>query len=286
MRAIGGKKFKAVASQNKGWQGHRSHCQGKLSIIGIGPGDISLISPRAKQAIRESDVIVGYKTYIDLLGSLVSGKKVISSGMTQEAKRAGFAVRLAQEGRQVSLVSSGDPGVYGMAGVVLELLAENEKNKVKIEIIPGIIAATSCAGLLGAPLMHDFAVISLSDILTDLRLIKRRIASAARGDFVIVLYNPQSKKRTQPLKDAWKVLMKHRSPNTPVGIVRNATRRNEEVTITTLKDMPAKNIDMVTTIIVGNSHTFSDGRYMVTPRGYNFKKEEPGNGADSNRDKP
>jgi len=272
MRPIGGKKFKVVASQDKGRQSHRSHCQGKLNIIGIGPGDINLISPKAKQAIRESDVVVGYKTYIELLGSLVSGKKVISSGMTQEAKRAGLAIRLAQEGRQVSLVSSGDPGVYGMAGVVLELLAGNEKDKVKIEIIPGIIAATSCAGLLGAPLMHDFAVISLSDILTDLKLIKRRIVSAARGDFVIVLYNPQSKKRTQPLKDAWKILMKHRVPNTPVGIVRNATRRNEEVTIVALKDMLAKNIDMATTIIIGNSHTFTDGRYMVTPRGYNFKK--------------
>lgn len=215
---------------------------------------------------------MGYKTYIELLGDLVAGKEVISSGMTQEAKRARFAIRLAQEGRQVSLVSSGDPGVYGMAGLVLELLGEEEKDKIKIEIIPGIIAATSCASLLGAPLMHDFAVISLSDILTDLKLIKRRIAMAARGDFVIVFYNPQSKNRTRPLKTAWKILMKYKSPNTPVGIVRNAARKNEEVTITTLKDMlAAKKIDMVATIIIGNSHTHTKGQYMVTPRGYNSK---------------
>lgn len=217
-------------------------------------------------------MIVGYKTYIKLLGSLVAGKEVISSGMTQETKRARFAIRLAQEGRQVSLVSSGDPGVYGMAGPVLELLGKEEKDKIKIEIIPGIIAATSCASLLGAPLMHDFTVISLSDILTDLKLIKRRIAMAARGDFVIVFYNPQSKNRTRPLKAAWKILMKYKSPNTPVGIVRNAARKNEEVIVTILEDMlAAKKIDMVTTIIIGNSQTYTKGRYMVTPRGYNSK---------------
>lgn len=217
-------------------------------------------------------MIVGYKTYIGLLGDLVDGKEVVSSGMTQEVERADFAIKAAQGGRQVSLVSGGDPGVYGMAGLVLELLSEQEKDKIKIEIIPGIIAATSCASFLGAPLTHDFAVISLSDILTDLKLIKRRIDMAAKGDFVIVFYNPQSKNRTKPLKAAWKILMKYKSPNTPVGIVRNATRKNEEVAITTLKDMlTAKKIDMVTTIIIGNSHTYIKGQYMVTPRGYNSK---------------
>lgn len=213
-------------------------------------------------------MIVGYKSYIELLGGLVLGKEVISSGMTQEIERARFAIEKVWQDKQVALISSGDSGVYGMAGLVLELLGE--KDKIKIEIIPAITAATSCAALLGAPLMNDFAVISLSDILTDLSLIKQRITQAARGDFVIVFYNPQSKKRKHPLKAAWEILMKHKLPQTPVGIVRNAARKGEEAVITTLKDMLAeKNIDMVTTIIVGNSKTYTKGNYMITPRGYN-----------------
>lgn len=212
-------------------------------------------------------MIVGYKPYIELLGGLVFGKEVISSGMTQEIERARFAIEKVRQDKQVALISSGDSGVYGMAGLVLELLGD--KDKIKIEIIPAITAATSCAALLGAPLMNDFAVISLSDILTDLSLIKQRITQAARGDFVIVFYNPQSKKRKHPLKAAWEILMKHKLPQTPVGIVRNAARKGEEAVITTLKDMLAeKNIDMVTTIIVGNSKTYTKDNYMITPRGY------------------
>lgn len=207
-----------------------------------------------------------------LLGNLTIGKEVISSGMTQETERARHAIEKAQGGKRVSLVSSGDPGVYGMAGLVLELL-DGEEEQIKIEIIPGIIAATASAGLLGAPLMHDFAVISLSDILTDLELIKRRITMAVKGDFVIVFYNPRSSRRIQPLKAAWQILMEYKSPDTPVGIVRNAARKNEEVVITTLKDMlTAKRIDMTTTIIVGNSETYKKGRFMVTPRGYNSRR--------------
>lgn len=241
-----------------------------MNIVGIGPGDTALLSRKALQAIRDSDVIVGYRTYIKLLGNLIAGKEVFSSGMTQEVQRAAFAITKALEGKQVSLISSGDPGIYGMAGLALELLRVEDRAKVKIEIIPGIIAATSCAGLLGAPLMNDFVLISLSDILTDLRLIKRRIEMAAKGDFVIVFYNPQSKNRSRPLKAAWKILMKYKSPNTPVGIVRSATRKDEEVTITTLKEvLSAEKIDMVTTIIVGNSQTYTKGKYMITPRGYN-----------------
>lgn len=199
------------------------------------------------------------------------GKEVISSGMTQEIDRARLAIEKARQGNNVALISSGDPGVYGMAGVVLEILDEGQKDPA-IEIIPAVTAATSCASLLGAPLMHDFTVISLSDLLTDLKLIKRRVSLAARGDFVIVFYNPQSKSRTQPLKEAWKILMKYRPKNTPVGIVRNAARINEEAIITTLGDMLSiKNIDMVTTIIVGNSGTYVKGNYMITPRGYRAK---------------
>jgi precorrin-3B C17-methyltransferase len=163
-----------------------------------------------------------------------------------------------------------------MAGIILELLKEEEAGKIKIEIIPGITAASSCASLLGAPLMNDFAVISLSDLLTDLKIIEKRIRAACRGDFVIVLYNPKSRKRTNPFEMAWQILMKHRSPRTPVGIVRNARRSDEEVIITSLAEMPAiKQIDMGTTIIVGNSKTYAKGRYMITPRGYDKKEGYP-----------
>ncbi len=215
---------------------------------------------------------MGYKAYLQLLDGLVAGKEVISSGMTQEIKRAEKAIERVLEGNDVCLISSGDPGIYGMAGVILELLKKEETRKVRIEIIPGITAASSCASLLGAPLMNDFAVISLSDLLTDRRVIERRVESACQGDFVIVFYNPKSKKRIKPLETAWQILMKHRSPRTPVGIVRNARRENEEVMITSLKNMPeVKQIDMGTAIIVGNSKTYVKGRYMITPRGYELK---------------
>lgn len=192
-------------------------------------------------------------------------------------ERAKYAIKKTREGKNVCLISSGDPGIYGMAGVVLELLTKEDENKIKIEIIPGIMAASSCASLLGAPLMNDFAVISLSDLLTDRRLIEERIESACKGDFVIVFYNPKSKKRIKPLERAWQILMRRKSPQTPIGVVRNAQRINEEVIITSLKNMLSlKQIDMGTTIIVGNSKTYVKGKYMITPRGYEFKKRENG----------
>ena len=254
---------------------YHSNRQGKLAIVGIGPGDINLLSQRAKEALNECQVVVGYKTYIKLLSGLVDGKEIISSGMTEEIKRAEHAIEKVLEGKKVCLVSSGDSGIYGMAGIALELLSKEELKKLKIQIIPAISAASSCASLLGAPLMHDFAVISLSDLLTDKRLIERRVKLAAQGDFVIVFYNPKSKKRVTPLKAAWQILMKYKSPQTPVGIVRNAYRNNEEVEITELKNMfCSRMIDMFTTIIVGNSKTYVRGKYMITPRGYDLKKEK------------
>jgi precorrin-3B C17-methyltransferase len=236
------------------------------------------LSPRAYRAIQDCQVIVGYKAYLQLIDrlldrGLVAGKEIISSGMKQEVRRAEEAIKKALAGLNVCLVSSGDPGIYGMAGVILELLKKTEIGKIPIEIIPGITAASSSAGLLGAPLMNDFAVISLSDLLTDSKIIEKRIRSACQGDFVIVFYNPKSKKRIKPLQKAWQILMRYRSPGTPVGIVRNARRANEEVIITSLKDMlAAKEIDMGTTVIVGNSKTFIKGRYMITPRGYKMEK--------------
>ncbi len=227
------------------------------------------MTQRAYSALKASDVIAGYRTYVELLGDLTCGKEVVSTGMTQEVDRAKAAIDKAKEGKRVCLISSGDPGVYGMAGLVLELLGKEEKGKVRIEIIPGVMALSACASRLGAPLMHDFAVISLSDLLTDLKLIERRVLAAAKADFVIAFYNPQSKKRTVPLKRAWQILSKHKPLNTPVGIVHNCEREREEIIITTLgKTLSRRNIDMVTMVIVGNSQTYvKDGR-MITPRGY------------------
>ncbi len=227
------------------------------------------MSQRAREAIERSQVLIGYKTYVRLLGNLACGKDVISSGMTEEVERVRCAIEKARAGERVALISSGDPGVYGMAGLVLELLEKKDPDRIEIEIIPGIISANACASLLGAPLMHDFAAISLSDLLTDLKLIKRRIELAVKGDFVIVLYNPKSAKRDIPFKEACNILLKYRSPHTSVGIVRNAYRDDQEVIITTLKRLILfKKIDMVTTVIIGNSETYIKGRYMVTPRGY------------------
>jgi len=273
MRTYYGKKGKINLSQNKNRPGYRSDSQGSLKIVGIGPGDIDHISQRAREAINGCQVVFGYKTYIDLLGNLVNDKEVKSFGMMEEAKRAKQAIEDAKKGRKVCIVSSGDSGVYGMAGLVLELLKRNDPNKLKIEIIPGIIAATACAALLGAPLTHDFAVISLSDLLTDLDLIKRRIKLAVKADFVIVFYNPKSTKRIVPFQEACGILLKYRPLSTPVGIVQNAYRDNQEVSVITLRDLSSfKEINMVTTIIIGNSKTYIKDKRIITPRGYNLKQ--------------
>lgn len=245
-----------------------------MNIVGIGPGDEESLSTRASEAIRDCRIVVGYRAYLELLKGLLAGKEIISSGMTQEVRRARQAIEKALAGNNVCLISSGDPGIYGMAGVILELLTEGEAGRIGIEIIPGITAASSCASLLGAPLMNDFAVISLSDLLVDRGIIERRVESACRGDFVIVFYNPKSRRRIKPLETAWRILMKHRLPRTPVGIVRNARRDGEEVMITSLENMlDVTRIDMGTAVIVGNSRTYVKGGYMITPRGYELKTE-------------
>ncbi len=273
MRTYCSKKSKINFRKNKNRQSYRSGSQGSLKIVGIGPGDIAHLSQRAREAIRECQVVFGYKTYMHLLGNLLKNKKVESFAMTEEVKRAKCAIEDARRGRKVCVVSSGDSGVYGMAGLVLELLKKSDTNELKIEIIPGIIAATSCAALLGAPLTHDFAAISLSDLLTDLDLIKRRIKLASAADFVIVLYNPKSAKRATPFKEACRILLKYKSPATPVGIVQNAYRDKQEVSVTTLGNLASfEKINMVTTIIIGNSKTYIKDKYMITPRGYNLKQ--------------
>ncbi len=238
--------------------------------MGIGPGALEHLTPKARQAIESAEVIIGYKTYVKLIQSLIKRDiEVVSGGMGQEVERARTAVAKALENKSVAVISSGDAGVYGMAGVVLEV-AEREKANIPIEIVPGVTAATAAAATLGAPLVGDFAVLSLSDILTPWSLIERRLSAAAQADFVIVLYNPQSQGRKEPLAKAHQILLKYRSPNTPVGIVKKVGRTGEQTVITTLKEMLTYEVDMVTTIIVGNSTTRIVNKRMVTPRGYDL----------------
>jgi precorrin-3B C17-methyltransferase len=224
----------------------------------------------AKQAIETADVIVGYKTYVKLVESIIKPSGEVFSGvMGKEVDRAKVAVDQALEGKRVAVISSGDPGVYGMAGIVLEVV-DREKAKIPVDVIPGVTAATSAAARLGAPLVSDFAVISLSDLLTAWDLIEKRLHAAGQADFVIVLYNPQSEGRKEPLAKAHEILLKYRKSETPVGIVKQVGRKGEEANVTTLKELMGCEVDMATTIIVGNSTTRMIGKRMVTPRGYDL----------------
>lgn len=226
------------------------------------------MTPRARQEIERAEVIIGYETYVSLIPSIIKrDAEVISGKMGREIERARIAVKKALENKRVVVISSGDPGVYGMAGLVLEV-AEREKATIPIEIVPGVTAATAAAATLGAPLVGDFAVISLSDILIPWSLIEKRLRVATEADFVIVLYNPQSRGRREPLAKTHEMLLEYRSPNTPVGIVKQVGREGEETIITTLKEMLGHEVDMVTTIIVGNSTTRIINQKMITPRGY------------------
>jgi len=218
----------------------------------------------------KADVIVAYKTYMDLIGpEILEGKETISTGMTGEIRRCRMAIDQALAGKDTAVVSSGDSGIYGMAGLVLELLAdEGLLDKVDVEVIPGVPALSAAAALLGAPIMHDFAVISLSDLMTPWELIEERVEAAARADFVLAIYNPRSKKRAWQLGRVRDILLKYRSGDTPVGIVWNAARSGESVRITTLSRMDESAVDMLSILLVGNSRTRIIGDRMVTPRGY------------------
>lgn len=264
---------------------------GRIYIVGTGPGDMKHITPLAQDAIKKSDVIVGYTTYLTLIEGLIKGKEIFSTGMTREVDRCRKAVELAKSGKSVSVISGGDPGVYAMAGLVFELLrAEEQKggsmeakycgtsklpnfqtSKLPVEVIPGISALNACAARLGAPLMHDFASISLSDRLTSWDLIEKRLEAASMADFVIVIYNPKSMGRIDQIRKAQEIILKHRNSETPVGIVKGAMRENEKVVLTTLGEMLDCDIDMQTTVIVGNSKTFKWNDWMITPRGYERK---------------
>ncbi len=248
-----------------------------LYIIGTGPGDSCQMTEAARNAIASSDIIIGYDMYVDLVRPLLAGKQVVSTGMMQEVQRCREAITLTRAGKSVALVSGGDSGIYGMAGLVFELLEmdaiqDPDVSRLDVRIIPGISAVQAAAALLGAPLMHDFAVISLSDLLTPWALIKTRLHAAAAADFVIAIYNPRSKSRRTHIQEARDIILTQRSPETPAGIVRNAYRDGQTVIVTTLGQLLDHEIDMTSIVLIGNASTFIDaaGR-IVTPRGYAAK---------------
>jgi len=248
--------------------------KGSIYIVGTGPGSLEHLTPRASAAIRRSDVIVGYGTYLSLIRDLIAGKEIVSTGMTREIDRCTKAIDLACQGKTVSVISGGDPGIYAMAGLVFDLLREKKAGSVPVEVVPGISALNACAARLGAPLMHDFAVVSLSDRLTPWETIERRLDEAGRADFVIVLYNPRSGSRRRHIEKAREILLRHRPAGTPVGIVKGATRQDEAVTLCDLGSMPFNEVDMQTTVIVGNSQSILWNGRMITPRGYENKRTD------------
>ncbi|MDP0494371.1 MAG: precorrin-3B C(17)-methyltransferase [Fusobacterium sp. JB021] len=241
---------------------------GKIYVVGIGPGNKENMTFRAYEAMKKSDIIVGHKTYISLVENMFENKIFIKSFMKKEIERCEETLNLAKEGNIVSLISSGDAGVYGMAGIMLEIASDSG---IEVEIIPGVTASNASASLGGAPIMHDSVTISLSDLLTDWELIKKRIKLASIGDFVISLYNPKSKTRITQIKEAREIMLNYKNPKIPVLIARKVGRLGENYEITNLENMLSCEIDMFSTVIIGNSKTFVKNGKIITPRGYKVK---------------
>ncbi len=241
--------------------------KGKIYVVGIGPGNMEDISIRAYNTLKNVDIIAGYITYVDLVKDEFSEKEFYVSGMKKEIDRCEKVLELAKEGKKVALISSGDAGIYGMAGIMIEVALGSG---IEVEIIPGITSSVAGASLVGAPLMHDQAVISLSDLLTDWEVITKRIDRASDGDFVISLYNPKSKGRTEQIVEAREIMLKYKAATTPVALLRHVGREDENYTLTTLEDMLNHEIDMFTVVIVGNSKTYVKDGKMITPRGYHL----------------
>lgn len=240
----------------------------RIIVAGIGPGSPEDITPAVIQAVKQSDVIVGYKYYFQFISPyLSSGTLCVDTGMKREKARAEQAFDYAEQNKTVCIISSGDAGIYGMAPLIYEMKKERN-SKIEIEVLPGISAFQKAASLLGAPIGHDFCIISLSDLMTPWEKIEKRIEAAADADFVTAVYNPKSEGRYWQLYRLKELFLKKRSPETPVGFVRQAGREEETITITTLKDLEPEEIDMFTVIILGNSQTYSFENKMITPRGY------------------
>ncbi|MCD2217632.1 precorrin-3B C(17)-methyltransferase [Listeria monocytogenes] len=238
-----------------------------IYVIGIGPGDKRLMTGEALQAIEDAEVIVGYVTYIKLIKELIKDKEVVKTGMRREIDRCQEAVDIALTGKKVAVVSSGDAGIYGMAGLVLEL-AEKSNPELEVKVIPGITASIGAAAVLGAPIMHDFCHISLSDLMTPWEVIEKRLTHAAMADFVVCFYNPRSKGRANHLANAFQKMMEYKSGDTVVGIVKDVGRKEERKIITTMRDIDYELVDMTTMVIVGNKETYVKNGKMITPRGY------------------
>ncbi|CUQ15543.1 precorrin-3B C(17)-methyltransferase [Clostridium baratii] len=235
---------------------------GKLYVIGIGPGGLDHMTLKAKEAIEKSDVIVGYTKYIDMIKPLIEGKEVFMTGMRGEEARCKEALRLSKD-KDVALVSTGDSGIYGMAGLILELREDED-----VEVIPGLTASSAAGSVIGAPLMHDNCNISLSDLMTPYELIKKRVRMAADGDFIISLYNPRSKGRANYLRECIDIIREFRDDNTPVAVVRHALREGQEVKLFNIGNFDDTVVDMFSIVIVGNSQSYiKDGKF-ITPRGY------------------
>lgn len=239
---------------------------GKLYVIGIGPGGLDEMTLRAVKAIEECDIIVGYTKYIEMVKDLIKDKEIFKTGMRGEEERCREALELSKD-KKVALISTGDSGIYGMAGLILEMRKDEN-----VEIIPGITASSAAGSVLGAPLMHDNCNISLSDLMTPYEDIKKRVRLAAEGDFVISLYNPKSKGRPHYLRECVDIIKEFREDTTPIAVVRNALREGESKEIFTLKDFNDEVVDMFSIVIIGNSKSYIKDGYFVTPRGYKIKK--------------
>jgi len=238
----------------------------KLYVVGIGPGGRENMTFKAVEVIKKCDCIVGYTPYIDYLGELVEGKQLFSTGMKGEIERCKAAIEMVREGKATAIISTGDAGLYGMAGPILELADD-----IEVEIIPGVTAAFSAASELGSPIMHDYASISLSDLMTPWEVIEKRLENAAEADFVITIYNPKSKGRKNHLERAIELILNHRDGNTPVGIVKNSGRPNTQIIITTLDGLDYESVDMLCVLIIGNSNTYTKDNKIITPRGYEIQ---------------
>ena len=239
---------------------------GKVYVVGLGPGGGQFLTEEAKAALAAADVLCGYTVYVDLVAPLYPKKETYTTPMTRELERCRWALETARGGRTVAMVCSGDAGVYGMASPVLELAGEYPE--VDVEVVAGVTAALSGGAVLGAPLGHDFCVISLSDLLTPWEVIEKRLVCAAEGDFAVCLYNPSSKKRRDHLRRACEILLRTRSGDTVCGWVRNIGREGQEHKLLTLSQLPAEEVDMFTTVFIGSSRTRALNGRMVTPRGY------------------
>lgn len=258
--------------------------KGKIYLVGFGPGAAEHLTFRAEQAIREAQTVVGYVTYTRLVQHLLDGKEIIHSGMQEEIGRAIAAVERAEAGQTVAVISSGDAGVYGMAGLVFEVLKDrgwDPATGVEVEVVPGITALNACAALVGAPVMHDFAGISLSDLLTPWEVIIKRVEAAAQADFVIALYNPASGRRQRQVVEAVEMIGRYRSPSTPAALVKSAYRDRQQVVVTDLGRVLDHEIGMLTTVLIGNSSTTTYKGLIITPRGYQNKYDREGNRKDA-----